>query len=106
MAQSIDIKRNDTGIGIEAILSDSEGPMNLTGATVRFLYEGNVIVCQLQDAATGVVLVPFQRVNTQKDGVYQAEFEVDYGNGINETVPSNGYVTLSIHRDLGGVNNG
>jgi hypothetical protein len=103
MAQSIDIKRNDTGIGIEAVLSDSEGPLNLSGATIRFLYEGNVIMCQTQDAGNGTVLVPFSRTNTQKEGVYQAEFEVDYGNGINETVPSNGYVTLTIHRDLGGV---
>ena len=104
MAQSIDIKRNDTGIGVEAILTDSAGPIDLTGATVRFLYEGNVIICQVEEPTEGRVLVVFNRYNTQKAAIYQAEFEIEHANGAIETAPSNGYITLTINKDLGGIN--
>lgn len=97
MATSIDLKRNDHGITVEAVLSDSTGPIDLTDSTVRFLYEGNVLTCEIFDAPNGVVLTTFDRKNTQKPGVYQAEFEIEHSNDVIETVPSNGYVLSLIH---------
>lgn len=96
------IKRNDTSPSIEAVLSDSNGPVNLTGATVNF-YMANLVsgAATITDAAAGEVRYDWQAGDTTKLGYHLAEWEVVYADGKKETFPNDGYSTIKITADLG-----
>jgi transcriptional/translational regulatory protein YebC/TACO1 len=100
------LKQNDTRGAIKATLSNESGPVDLTGATVRFLMSkvGKLKVNKqaiIQDAINGSVLVVFERVDTDESGLYQGEFEVTYSDSSVETFPNDGYVLIEIKPDLG-----
>ena len=97
------IKRGDTGIGIKATLSNVKGCLDLTDATVRFIYRNAAMPVEIIDAPNGAVNVYFERVHTDKTGIYLAEFEVQFNDGRIETFPSDGYLRIKIMDDLGGV---
>lgn len=94
------IKRGDTGIGLEAKLSNIKGNVNLTDADVLFLFRGYKITPVVVDAKNGKLWVVFNEIHTDKTGFFNGEFEVDFKDGRNETFPSDGYIKIQIKKDL------
>jgi len=96
------IKRNDTSPAVEYVLSTDDGPVNLTGATVRF-YMGSVVdaSADVLNATGGIVSYPWATGDTASYGFFNAEFEVTYSDGTKETFPNNGYISVHISPDLG-----
>lgn len=99
----ITIKRGDTGFGIKGTLTNVEGRIDLTEANVLFLYGKHEIKAYIKDAFNGEVMVFFNKIHTEKKGIYNAEFEVQFKDGRIETFPSDGYIKINIIDDLGGV---
>lgn len=97
------IKRGDTGIGVQATLSNLKGCVDLTDSTVLFIFNGDSVPVDIVDAENGIVNVYFNRTQTEKCGFYNAEFEVQFPDGRIETYPSDGYLKVRIYNDLGGV---
>lgn len=98
----ITIKRNDTGIGIKATLSNKDGAVDLTDADVLFLMDKHEITPVVEDAENGIVLVTFNEVHTSQTGILKAEFEVAFADGRKETFPNDDYLKVHIMNDLGG----
>lgn len=96
----ITLKQGDTGTGIKATLSDEDGPVNLSGAAVRFYMAGFDVRAAIRDAANGVAEVTFTDVHTAKEGIFKAEFEVIFSDGRVETFPSNGYEYVNIMKEV------
>tara|TARA_R110000868_G_scaffold25149_3_gene98215 strand:+ start:1434 stop:1748 length:315 start_codon:yes stop_codon:yes gene_type:complete len=96
------IKQHDTSPAISYILSDQDGPVNLTGASVRF-YCGSVVAedADVTDASGGQVTYEWLPADTAQPGYYRAEFEVVYADGSKETFPNEGYIGVYIEADLG-----
>ena len=96
------IKRNDTSPAVEYELSTDDGPVNLTGATVRF-YMGSIVDANatVLSATDGIVSYPWAIGDTASYGFFNAEFEVTYSDGTKETFPNNGYISVHISPDLG-----
>lgn len=96
------IKRNDTSPAVEYALSTDDGPVNLTGATVKF-YMGSVVdaSADVLNAIGGIVSYQWQVGDTSSYGFFNAEFEVTYSDGTKETFPNNGYISVHISPDLG-----
>lgn len=101
--QRLTIKRGDTGFGIKATLSNTQGCIDLTDASVLFLFDKFEIPAEISDAENGEVIVFFERTHTEDAGFYNAEFEVQFLDGRVETFPSNGYLKVHIKNDLGGI---
>jgi hypothetical protein len=59
---------------------------------------------EIIDATNGKVRFSFVKGETSTSGTMRAEFEVTYPNGIVETFPNKGYITVSIERDLADAN--
>lgn len=98
----ITLKRNDTGIGLRATLSNQDGVIDLTDASVLFLFEDHEIQAEIQDVEQGTVTVTFNSLQTSKVGMFYAEFEVRFKDGRIETYPNDGYLQINIMQDLGG----
>jgi hypothetical protein len=106
MMMTVTLKRNDTKDNIKATLSNESGPVDLTGATVRFLMSRrNTLKVDrqaiIQDAVNGIVWMVFEQGDTEEVGAFQAEFEVTFSDGRIETFPNNGYILIHIQNDLG-----
>ena len=91
----IKIKQNDYGVGRRATLTDSNGPVDLTDATVTFKFNGYEISPEIEDAENGKVLVVFQEIHTADTGTFNGEFKVRF-DGSRETIPVDKYVTVLI----------
>ncbi|MBB6451975.1 hypothetical protein HNQ94_000396 [Salirhabdus euzebyi] len=96
----IHLKQNDTGIGVKATLSNENGNVNLDGATVLFCMGKHKITARIEDAANGLVLVPFTNVHTSETGFFKAEFEVIFSDERIETFPNNDYLTVNIMKKV------
>lgn len=103
------IKQNDTSPGIEAILKDSDNnPINLTGASLRFImakYNSTELKVDasatIVTAAEGLIKYDWIIGDTDESGTFKAEFEVTYNDGTIETFPNDGYLTIEIDPELG-----
>lgn len=98
------IKQGDTSPSLEAVLTGPDGqPVDLHGATVRFIME-RVVDAQaaIVDAEAGKVRYDWKPGDTDRPGVFNAEFRVEYATGVRTTVPNSGYVTVHIGRSLQG----
>jgi hypothetical protein len=101
------LKRNDLEPALRATLKDADGPVNLTGLTVRFLMRDSSGIlkasglCTLVDAPNGVVTYSWQSGDTDTAGDYTAEFEVTVSVGRTRTFPNGGYIQITIVEDLG-----
>ena len=99
------LKRGDTRPAIRATLKSNGAPVDLSGASVRFVMVGQGIAltrdAEIVDAANGVVRVVFEPGDTDQAGTYHAEFEATFSDGRRETYPSHGYLTVQILPDLG-----
>lgn len=103
---SITLKKNDTKDNIKATLSNESGPVDLTGATVRFLMSRRGVLkvdrgAQVQDAANGIVWMVFEQGDTDEAGLFQAEFEVTFPDARIETFPNDSFILINIISDLG-----
>jgi transcriptional/translational regulatory protein YebC/TACO1 len=103
---TITLKRNDTKNNIKATLSNESGPVDLTGATVRFLMAKHGMIkidrkAQIQDAVNGIVWFIFEQGDTDEVGIFQAEFEVTYSDARIETFPNDCFILINIISDLG-----
>ncbi|PZN05071.1 MAG: hypothetical protein DIU76_08285 [Bacillota bacterium] len=101
----ITLKPGGTRPAPEATLKSNGAPVDLSGASVRFVMVGQGLTIDRQaeivDAASGVVRVVFEPGDTDTPGQYHAEFEATYSDGRKETYPSHGYLTVQILPDLG-----
>jgi len=99
------LKRGDTRPALKATLKSNGAPVDLSGASVRFVMKGQGLTIDRQaeivDAAGGVVRVVFEPGDTDQSGTYHAEFEATFSDGRKETYPSHGYVQIQILPDLG-----
>lgn len=94
------LTQGDTGRGLELILEDEDGVVNLTGATVLFLMGSHVIDGITGDAANGEVLVHFLAEHTAVPGSYQSLVRVTYSDGNIEHFPSDGYISVNIQKGV------
>jgi len=114
--ETFTLKRNDTAPSLEATLSDDNGAIDLTGASVMFVMKTaptracntpSVSAFSLKkagvvaDDAGGVVRYDWEAVDTLTEGNYRGEFEVTFVDGKVWTFPSSGYIPISIQEDLG-----
>lgn len=105
------IKRNDRLPKLRATLKQGTPPVaiDLTTAdsvTARFKMVGGGGTtfngaCDIITPASGIVEYAWGATDTQTSGTYSGEFEIDWGGGLLETVPNDGYFTLTIVDDLG-----
>jgi hypothetical protein len=103
----ITIKRNDTLPVVDATLYGGDGnPINLSGATVRFLVatpDGTLVVdgaASVIDAANGKVRYAWAPADTKTSGTFRAEFQITFGDGSILTVPNDSYIPVRIVEDL------
>lgn len=96
------LKRNDTSPSIVYDLSMSDGPVDLTGATVRF-YMGKVVDSEADvlDAEAGRVEYVWQEGDSSRSGLYRAEWEVVFADGTKQTFPNDSYIRVRVVPDLG-----
>lgn len=117
-----EIKRGDSWTPIGAVLSDTNGPIDLTDATaVRLnmrstsaIVDGVRATVQVQtgpvtfvDRVAGSVSYQWDQEtpgDTDGDlsftGEYVCEFEIEWDTGDRQTVPNNGYFTIRIFDDI------
>lgn len=107
MTPLFQIKRGDTKTPLKVALSDDQGPVDLTGATVTFVmsaWSGKRTInngsAQVVDATNGVAWYVFNPGETDVAGTYRAEFHVSYSDGRYETFPTLGYITVTINDTL------
>lgn len=112
MTDTFRFKRGDTRPILQATLRDLNGSIDLTTAVVVKLLlktaDGVTAVtgnCTIVDAPNGKVTYTWVSPNTSVPGVYRGEFEITWGTGLIETVPSGDpsqvYFTVEFVEDLG-----
>jgi hypothetical protein len=110
---SFQIKRGDTLPSVEATLSDQDGAVSLTGATVEMsLYRrptdpkgtGVLVFTKaavVVNASTGAVRYDWSAGDTDIAGNYYVEFIMTVvATGKKMTFPSSGFVPVTINPDL------
>jgi hypothetical protein len=104
------IKAFDELPSIRATLSVAGNPVDLTGATVRFIMVPKgaktvkvkapaVIVAPTQ----GVVRYDWTSADTNTPGEYQAEWEVTFTDGKSQSFPTASYHSVAVLADLDGA---
>lgn len=98
------IKKGDTKKSLYAELSNQKGPVDLTECKVYLrigsLPLNNDGLCEIKDAAAGLVWYVFEQGETDQPGFYKGEFEVHYPDFRKETFPNDGYIDINIKKDL------
>jgi hypothetical protein len=106
MANIFYLKSGDTFPNIETILSDSNGPVNLTGSVVLFRMSvantGNLLIEQpativIPQAGADVGKCYYEFVDGDTDilGTYRVEWHVTFGNGKVATFPRGSGTTFN-----------
>lgn len=110
MAADFVIKQNDTTPAITSTLKDADGgPVNLTGATVRFIMRRKGAGTPKVDgeatigspATAGGVSYAWDAADTDTAGRYDAEFEVTFAGGAKQTFPNSEHLWIDVVKDLG-----
>ena len=100
------IKRGDTGSPIRATLRDQSGPVDLSGADVRFHMMDNVEAVKVDAESTvlapgdGDVQYEFGDEDVDTAGEYRAEWEVTFADGMVVTFPNHGFVHVLVSGDV------
>jgi len=92
------MKQNDRRPYLDCVLQDRDGPVDLTGETVRFVMrssDGTVVIDQtstgsavtVTDSTAGAVRYAWRAGDTATPGAYLAEWELTAG-GERETFPN------------------
>ncbi len=96
------IKKGDTAPPLRVFLRQRDGsPITLDTAVVKFhMNNGKVAsgTVTILDADLGKVEYSWQAADTDTAGSFSGEFEITDG-GKDQTVPSNGYITIKILDD-------
>lgn len=103
------IKQNDTSPAIQKICLDStDTPVNVTGASVRFLMRQKGFdtvkvsgIGSVVDGAAGIIKYQWSAGDTDTAGVFEAEFEVTYADSTVETFPNSTYIDVKIIEEIG-----
>jgi hypothetical protein len=104
---SFPIKQGDTAPSLRAILSNTEGPINLTGTTVKFAMKAAptrananppeiLVVAVVEEPQSGLVRYDWSGTDTALAGPYVAEFIVTSSAGKVERYPSSGFISVTI----------
>jgi hypothetical protein len=56
--------------------------------------------CTIVTAASGIVEYAWGASDTDTAGTWEAEFEIEWSGGLKETVPNDGYFTVTIVDDI------
>lgn len=101
------LKQHDRKPSIQATLLLDGSPVNLTGATVKFIMatgpgttpkvNSSAVVVT---AASGIVRYDWLAVNTDTAGSFDAEWEVTFSDGTKQTFPTIDYISIDIEADL------
>lgn len=103
------IKRGDTSPAFRATLRDAEGdPIDLTGATARFLMRDKLSrVVKVNAAADiespetgGVVVYEWSAADTDTAGAFECEIEITFADATKRTAPSDGFHRLDVLEDI------
>lgn len=102
------IKQNDTSPAILATLQDADGnAINLVGASVKFnmrnVHGSSALVsasADVTDAESGAVKYAWSVGDTSESGNMYAEFEVTYSDGAIETFPNDGYIDITVVKEI------
>ncbi len=106
------IRQGDLLPAFEAVLRDRNGPVDLTGAVVRFHARDVVRRSLAIDAVArvapdqagadrGRVFYDWAPTDTRSPGEFDAELEVTFLSGRIQTFPNDGYVRVRITPELG-----
>lgn len=93
---------------MDAQLQNADGtPIDLTNCTVKFsmiLTSGGQLkvnaLCAIIDAVNGKVRYSWQAADSSAYGDYKAEFQITFPDGSIQTVPNDGYITISIVKEI------
>ena len=105
------IKKDDLRPNIVATLVDSNGDaVDLSTATgVKFVMRAGGAstakvdyAASITTAASGIVTYTWVSGDTDTAGIYNGEFEVNWGSSVYQTFPADGYLEIEIVDDLGG----
>jgi hypothetical protein len=102
------IRENDTLPKIRATLTDPDGIIDLTGATIRFhmnVTKGgtpkvNALADVVGDPMLGVVEYAWIATDTDSPGDYFAEWEITFSGGDILSIPNDSYIDIQILPDL------
>jgi hypothetical protein len=107
------MKQNDTwpplGDAVTPVVlkDDTDTPINLTGATVKLFIRkadgtGSPLsrTVTIVTAANGTVRYEWDPADTADVGDFVMEYQITFGDGKIATVPTEGYLTLSIIDDI------
>lgn len=108
MAADFTVKAHDRLPSIQATLSSAGAPVNLTTASaVSFIMrpvKGNTVKINapavVVSATDGVVRYDWTSADTDTPGQYQAEWEVTWSGGKQQTFPTLTYHTVDVLADL------
>ena len=102
------IKVGDTLPWIAAALEDSEGPVSLAGAAVKFKMrlqgttvlkvDGNAVV---DDEPLAEVHYPWITADTDTAGIYEAEWEVTFPSGAKLSFPNDRHLLVMVMAAVG-----
>jgi hypothetical protein len=105
MTYDIELGQGDSD-EVEKTLTDADGAINLTGATVECIMKNDLgtkryeIDCTVNSPATaGKITIPFTDTETEFDGLFFYELKVTIA-GDQYTFPSCGYGTIYIKKAL------
>lgn len=105
------LKQYDTGPAVQATLTDSNGAINLSSATlVKFVMKGQTTAttvtgtCTIVNATTGQVSYTWGATDTQTPDTYAVEFSIHWANGTIQKVPNAAAANplIEIDADLAG----
>jgi hypothetical protein len=106
------IKRNDRAPSFTAQLIENGSPMTgLAGATAKFIMKEDGAAeaddpkvdaeATITDEDLAMVQYDWADGDTDTVGLYRAEFEITYSNGLTRTVPTRDYLYVRVLADLG-----
>jgi len=105
------IKRNARKPFLRLLVKDEDGnAFDFSGAvdTTFLMYldgveKVNAAGVLESPLTTGVLRYEWAAGDTDTEGEFQAEFEVNYGSGVKMTIPLDGHLAVRIHPDLDNV---
>lgn len=106
MVETFYIKRGDRlPVFSATLLAPSGAPIDLTAAaSVKLLTDfGTDVVVEVDDPEAGTVRYEWAEgdLDDVVPGLYDAEFEIDWGAAGMQTVPNDSYFKIAVGKDLG-----
>jgi len=106
MSAEFFIKKTNRLPILQCELEDSNGPIDLSGAEVEFVYKYkptgavNLRTGTIVSATSGIVQYPWTSGDVSSAGVYWGEWRITFSDGKQLSVPNDSYITFEIIEDL------